>query len=51
MEQLVDIKSVELDKIKVKGKEELITIYKPEEKSHDDIEANEHNAQSIQKEN
>jgi len=28
-EQLKDIKSVELDKIKVKGKEELITIYKP----------------------
>jgi len=30
-EQLVDIKSVEVDKIKVKGKEELITIYKPME--------------------
>ena len=29
-EQLVDIKSVEVDKIKVKGKEELITIYKPQ---------------------
>jgi len=29
MEQLTDIKSVEVDKIKVKGKEELITIYKP----------------------
>ena len=28
-EQLKDIKSVELDKIKVKGKEELVTIYKP----------------------
>ena len=28
-EQLKDIKSVEIDKIKVKGKEELITIYKP----------------------
>ena len=27
-EQLKDIKSVEIDKIKVKGKEELITIYK-----------------------
>ena len=29
MEQLIDIKSIEVDKIKVKGKEELITIYKP----------------------
>ena len=29
MEQLDNIKSVEVDKIKVKGKEELITIYKP----------------------
>ncbi len=29
MEQLTDIKSIEVDKIKVKGKEELITIYKP----------------------
>jgi len=28
-EKLKDIKSVEVDKIKVKGKEELITIYKP----------------------
>src|SRR5210317_1464657 len=28
-EQLRDIKSIELDKIKVKGKEELVTIYKP----------------------
>ena len=28
-EQLKDIKSIELDKIKVKGKEELVTIYKP----------------------
>ena len=28
-EQLKDIKSIELDRIKVKGKEELITIYKP----------------------
>ena len=28
-EQLKDIESIELDKIKVKGKEELITIYKP----------------------
>ena len=26
---LKDIKSIEVDKIKVKGKEELITIYKP----------------------
>jgi adenylate cyclase len=30
-EQLKDIKSIELDKIKVKGKEELVTIYKPVE--------------------
>ena len=30
MEQLTDIKSIEVDKIKVKGKEELITIYKPQ---------------------
>ena len=29
MEQLETIKSVEVDKIKVKGKDELITIYKP----------------------
>ena len=29
MKQLTDIKSIEVDKIKVKGKEELITIYKP----------------------
>ena len=29
MEKLTNIKSVEVDKIKVKGKEELITIYKP----------------------
>ena len=29
MDQLKDIKSIEVDKIKVKGKEELITIYKP----------------------
>jgi adenylate cyclase len=29
MEQLENIESVEVDKIKVKGKEELITIYKP----------------------
>ena len=29
MEKLKNIKSVEVDKIKVKGKEELITIYKP----------------------
>jgi adenylate cyclase len=28
-EQLTNIESVELDKIKVKGKDELITIYKP----------------------
>ena len=28
-DQLKNIKSIELDKIKVKGKEELITIYKP----------------------
>ena len=32
-EQLKDIESVELDKIKVKGKDELITIYKPKVKS------------------
>ena len=37
-EQLVDIKSVEVDKIKVKGKEELITIYKPKE-THDNQQA------------
>ena len=30
MEQLTTIKSIEVDKIKVKGKEELITIYKPQ---------------------
>jgi len=42
-EQLVDIKSVEVDKIKVKGKEERITIYKPQEKSNDDIEASDNN--------
>ena len=29
MEQLKDVESIEVDKIKVKGKEELITIYKP----------------------
>jgi len=29
MEKLKAIESVEVDKIKVKGKEELITIYKP----------------------
>jgi hypothetical protein len=29
MEKLKDIESVEIDKIKVKGKEELITIYTP----------------------
>ena len=29
MDQLKDIESIEVDKIKVKGKEELITIYKP----------------------
>jgi adenylate cyclase len=29
MEKLSKIKSIEVDKIKVKGKEELITIYKP----------------------
>ena len=29
MKQLKTIKSVEVDKIKVKGKEELVTIYKP----------------------
>ena len=43
-DQLVDIKSIELDKIKVKGKEELITIYKPEEKSNDTIKASSNNA-------
>ena len=31
MEQLKDVESIEVDKIKVKGKEELITIYKPKE--------------------
>jgi hypothetical protein len=29
MEKLKNIESVEIDKIKVKGKEELITIYTP----------------------
>ena len=29
MDQLKDIESIEVNKIKVKGKEELITIYKP----------------------
>ena len=29
MEKLKNIESIEVDKIKVKGKEELITIYKP----------------------
>jgi len=29
MKKLKNIKSIEVDKIKVKGKEELITIYKP----------------------
>jgi len=43
-DQLIDIKSIELDKIKVKGKEELITIYKPEEKSNDTIKASSNNA-------
>ena len=43
-DQLVDIKLIELDKIKVKGKEELITIYKPEEKSNDTIKASSNNA-------
>jgi adenylate cyclase len=32
-DQLKNIESVELDKIKVKGKEELVTIYKPKVKS------------------
>ena len=48
-EQLVDIKSIEVDKIKVKGKEELITIYKPKEKSHDVIKASGNNATNISK--
>jgi len=48
-EQLVDIKSIEVDKIKVKGKEELITIYKPEENSHDVIKASGDNATNISK--
>ena len=48
-EQLVDIKSIEVDKIKVKGKEELITIYKPEENSHDVIKASGNNATNISK--
>lgn len=48
-EQLVDIKSVEVDKIKVKGKEELITIFKPEENSHDVIKASGNNATNISK--
>ena len=48
-DQLVDIKSIELDKIKVKGKEELITIYKPEEKSNDTIKASGNNATNISK--
>ena len=48
-EQLVDIKSIEVDKIKVKGKEELITIYKPEENSHDAIKASGNNATNISK--
>ena len=48
-EQLVDIKSIEVDKIKVKGKEELITIYKPEENSHDAIKASSNNATNISK--
>jgi adenylate cyclase len=34
-EQLTNIESVELDKIKVKGKDELITIYKPVMKKED----------------
>ena len=29
MEKLKNIESIEVDKIKVKGKDELITIYKP----------------------
>ena len=48
-EQLVDIKSIEVDKIKVKGKEELITIFKPEENSHDAIKASGNNATNISK--
>tara|TARA_B100001093_G_scaffold511377_1_gene579105 strand:- start:123 stop:2036 length:1914 start_codon:yes stop_codon:yes gene_type:complete len=48
-EQLVDIKSIEVDKIKVKGKEELITIYKPEENSYDVIKASGNNATNISK--
>jgi adenylate cyclase len=48
-EQLVDIKSIEVDKIKVKGKEELITIFKPEENSHDVIKASGDNATNISK--
>jgi adenylate cyclase len=47
--QLVDIKSIEVDKIKVKGKEELITIFKPEENSHDVIKASGDNATNISK--
>ena len=35
MEQLKDVESIEVDKIKVKGKEELITIYKPVMKKED----------------
>jgi adenylate cyclase len=35
MEQLKDVESIEVDKIKVKGKEELITIYKPVIKKED----------------
>ena len=35
MDQLKDIESIEVDKIKVKGKEELITIYKPVMKKED----------------
>jgi len=35
MEQLKDVDSIEVDKIKVKGKEELITIYKPKIKEAD----------------
>jgi len=48
-EQLVDIKSIEVDKIKVKGKEELITIYKPEENSYDVIKESGNNATNISK--
>ena len=48
-EQLVDIKSIEVDKIKVKGKEELITIFKPEENSHDAIKASGNHATNISK--